>query len=70
MTPSAADIIVCNPKIMLGKPTINGTRITVEQIVQNVAAGASVTDILTSYPHLSKEQIDAALMYRQSNPEK
>lgn len=55
---------------MLGKPIINGTRITVEQIVQNVAAGAAVEDILVSYPHLSKEQINAALMYRQSNPEK
>ena len=67
---SVADKIVCDPQIMLGKPIINGTRITVEQIVQNVAAGAAVEDILRSYPHLSKEQINAALMYRQSNPEK
>lgn len=70
MAPSAADDIVCDPKIMLGKPIINGTRITVEQIVQNIAAGVSAKDILTSYPHLSKEQINAALMYRRSNPEK
>jgi uncharacterized protein (DUF433 family) len=55
---------------MLGKPIINGARITVEQIVQNVGAGASVEDIPTSYPHLSKEQINAALTYGQSNPKK
>jgi hypothetical protein len=39
--------VVCNPEIMLGKSIINGTRITVEQIVQYITAGISVEDILT-----------------------
>ena len=67
---SITDTIVYNPKIMLGKPIIKGTRVTVEQIVQNAAAGISVEDILALHPHLSKEQINAALMYNRSNSSK
>lgn len=56
-------LIVRDPKIMLGKPLIKGTRITVELIVRKIADGFSVRDILAGYPHLSEEQVLAALDY-------
>jgi uncharacterized protein (DUF433 family) len=52
-----------NPAVMLGKPIIRGTRITVELIVRKMAGGHSVTQLLESYPHLNKAQILAALEY-------
>ena len=57
------DRIVLDPKIMVGKPIIKGTRITVELIVGDLAEGATIEDILESYPHLTKEDIYAALAY-------
>ena len=48
---------------MLGKPVIKGTRITVELIIRKIADGFSVQDILTGYPHLTEEQVLAALDY-------
>ena len=55
------DRIVSNPDVMLGKPVIKGTRITVELILKKLASGYSVDQILKSYDHLSKEDILAAL---------
>jgi len=52
-----------NPEIMLGKPIIKGTRITVELLMRKLANGYSIDDLLKSYPHLTKEQILAALEY-------
>lgn len=52
-----------NPEVMLGKPVIKGTRITVELIMRKLAGGYSVQDILKSYPHLSKNQVYAALEF-------
>jgi uncharacterized protein (DUF433 family) len=52
-----------NPNIMLGKPILKGTRITVEIIVRKMAEGYSFSEILESYPHLDKNQILAALKY-------
>lgn len=57
------DRIVSNPDVMLGKPVIKGTRITVELILKRLASGYSVDQILKSYDHLSKEDILAALDY-------
>lgn len=57
------DRIVSNPDVMLGKPVIKGTRITVELILKKLASGYSVDQILKSYDHLSKEDILAALDY-------
>lgn len=48
---------------MLGKPVIKGTRITVESIVTEFAAGYSLEDIIKAHPHLTKEDIMAALGY-------
>lgn len=53
--------IVCNPDILLGKPTIKGTRISVELILQGFASGWRMEDILESYPHLGREDVLAAL---------
>ncbi|MDQ3040992.1 MAG: DUF433 domain-containing protein [Acidobacteriota bacterium] len=50
-------LIESNPKIMFGKPVIKGTRITVELILGKIAEGISVDEILSSYPHLTREQV-------------
>ncbi len=60
---NAQQLIVRNPAVMLGKPTIAGTRITVELIMRKLAGGFSIDDILEMYPHLTKEQVSAALTY-------
>jgi uncharacterized protein (DUF433 family) len=60
------DRIVIDPLIMLGKPTIKNTRITVELILKTLSEGASFLDIIDMYPHLEKEDIRAALSYASS----
>lgn len=55
--------IVVDPKIMVGKPVIKGTRITVEHILRLLAEGQSRKEILEGYPHLIEEDISAALYY-------
>lgn len=57
------DRVVTNPAIMLGKPVIKGTRITVELILRKLSEGMSIEQLLASYQHLSKEDILAALTY-------
>jgi uncharacterized protein (DUF433 family) len=49
-----------NPKVMVGKPVIRGTRITVELILRRLGDGWSVETILEQYPNLSREDILAA----------
>lgn len=48
---------------MMGKPLIKGTRLTVEMILESLAAGESVDTLLLSYPRLTKEAIAAALSF-------
>lgn len=55
--------IEINPKVMLGKPVIRGTRIPVELILRRLGEGATESEVLESYPHLSKEDIRAAMTY-------
>ena len=55
--------IVRNPKILLGKPTIEGTRISVELILNLLGQGMSVNEILKGYPHLTPEDIKAVIEY-------
>jgi uncharacterized protein (DUF433 family) len=50
-----------NPKIMIDKPVIKGTRITVESLLQKLSSGETEEDILLSHPHITKENIKAAL---------
>ena len=60
---SYIDIVTINPEICNGKPTIRGMRITVKTILEYLAAGESVENILKAYPVLKKEDISAALQY-------
>jgi uncharacterized protein (DUF433 family) len=53
--------IVANPKVMVGKPVIRGTRLTVELILSRLGHGAAVEDLLLEYPGLTKEDIQACL---------
>lgn len=55
--------IEVNPKVMLGKPVIRGTRIPVELILRKLGEGASEAELLDAYPGLSVEDIRAALTY-------
>lgn len=48
---------------MMGKPIIKGTRITVEQILENLSESNSIDDVLISHPHLTKDQVHAALAF-------
>jgi len=58
-----AHYIEVNPKIMMGKPIIKGTRITVELILEKLSAGETIEGIQEAHPHISKEQIQAALAF-------
>jgi len=53
--------ISADPAIMLGKPCIKGTRITVELILRKLGAGRSFADLLEAYPQLAEEDLRAAL---------
>ena len=57
------DCIEVDPKVMLGKPVIRGTRITVELILRKLGEGASGADILDAYPQLTRQDIQAAIRY-------
>ena len=57
------DRIEINPKVMLGKPVIRGTRIPVELILRKLSEGAVETDLLDAYPRLTREDIQAAIGY-------
>ena len=52
--------VVVDPKIMTGKPTIKGTRVTVELILRKLGAGMSCEDIIEDHPHLTPKDIRAA----------
>ncbi len=56
-------LIVSNPKVMMGKPVIAGTRITVELILEKIAAGETIEQILDAHPRLTREAIQAALSF-------
>src|SRR5665647_107994 len=55
--------IVVNPKVMGGKPVVKGTRITVEQVLKLLAQSLTSKEILKDYPHLTKDDIAAVLLY-------
>jgi uncharacterized protein (DUF433 family) len=57
------EYIVADPQVMLGKPVVQGTRITVEFILEKLSAGETVDDLLLAHPRLSREAIRAALAY-------
>jgi uncharacterized protein (DUF433 family) len=57
------DMIVSDPKVMMGKPVIHGTRITVESVVERLGAGESIEAILTAHPRLTREAVLAAVSF-------
>ena len=57
------DRIEINPQVMMGKPLIKGTRITVEMILRKLSEGCSEDDLLDAYPRVSREDVRAAIRY-------
>ncbi|MDY0084032.1 MAG: DUF433 domain-containing protein [Ignavibacteriaceae bacterium] len=55
--------ITINRDVLVGKPTIRGLRISVDQIIKALAAGLTQEEILEDYPELEKDDIKAALLY-------
>jgi len=58
-----AEYVVSDPDVMLGKPVIRGTRITVELILEKLAAGETVSQIVAAQPRLTPEAVSAALAF-------
>jgi len=55
--------IEINPKVMMGKPVIRGTGLTVELILRKLSEGATETDLMEAHPRLTRENIQAAIRY-------
>jgi uncharacterized protein (DUF433 family) len=58
-----ANRIEVNPKVMLGKPVIRGTRIPVELILRKLSEGATDAELIDAHPRLTREDIRAAIAY-------
>lgn len=56
-------LIQSDPKVMMGKPVVAGTRITVELILEKLATGETVEQILEAHPRLTRESVLAALQF-------
>jgi uncharacterized protein (DUF433 family) len=61
------DRIELNPRVCNGRPVIKGTRIPVSVILEQIAEGESWDSLLTGYPELKKEDIQAALIYARTS---
>ena len=59
--PTQSDLLQCHPGIMMCEPVVRGTRLTVEQILEDSAAGHTVEYLLDAYPRLTREEVRAAL---------
>ncbi len=57
------EMVVSNPGVMMGKPVIAGTRITVELILEKLAAGETVEQLLDAHPRLTEDAVRAALAF-------
>ena len=55
--------ITCDPKVMVGKPVIRGTRLTVDYVLNLLAHGSTVDEILDEYGGLKREDIRACLLF-------
>jgi uncharacterized protein (DUF433 family) len=55
--------ITSNPNILFGKPAIKGTRIAVEQVLDELAGGTSIEELLEEYPRLTRDAVYAALAF-------
>ena len=61
--PTVTGRIEVNPRVMLGKPVIRGTRVTVELILRKLSEGATEAELLDAYPRLTRDDIRAAIGY-------
>jgi len=57
------EYISSNPKVLFGKPTIKGTRIPVDLILEKLASGETIEQLLIAYPHIKSESISACLAF-------
>jgi len=55
--------IEVNPKVMMGKPVVKGTRLTVEHIMRELSGGMSVDDVLDAHPRLTLADVEAAKVF-------
>ena len=59
-------LIISDPQIMMGKPVVAGTRITVEHILEELGAGRTIEDLLAAHARLTREGVLAAFTYAAS----
>lgn len=64
--PNPLERIERKPDVMVGKPVIKGTRITVDLILEKLAGDVPIEEILTDYPRLTREDVLAAVAYARS----
>jgi uncharacterized protein (DUF433 family) len=57
------DRVEINPRVMLGKPVVRGTRIPIELLLRKLSEGTSESDLLDAYPRLTRDDIQAAIRY-------
>jgi len=62
-TKTRKKLVVSDPAVMMGKPVIAGTRITVELVLEKLAAGETIEQVLDAHPRLTREAIQAALAF-------
>lgn len=62
--------IVIDPKVLAGKPVIKGTRIPIYLILELIASGLTIKNVLKEYPELKEEDVKAALLYASKLLEK
>ena len=58
-----ADLIQSDPSVMMGKPVVAGTRITVELVLEKLSAGETIEQVLEEHPRLTREGVLAALRF-------
>jgi uncharacterized protein (DUF433 family) len=63
MNRKQAELIESDPAVMMGKPVVAGTRITVELILEKLAAGETIEQFLAAHPRLTRESVAAALAF-------
>ena len=59
----SSKLIISDPDVMMGKPVITGTRLTVELVLEKLATGETAEQLLAAHPRLTREGIQAALAY-------
>jgi uncharacterized protein (DUF433 family) len=60
------DRIVVNPNVLVGKPVVRGTRISVELILEHLAENPNVAELIEAYPHITVDDIKACLAYARA----